>query len=384
MNSETVLLIRNVKPKHYGGGELYQIVLAEELKKHGFWPVVVTASKELLAAAKRKKIEAVESLYLESQIWSGWRNFLLPVYIFKLKKLGRWYKELFEKYQPSTINVQSRDDYIIATLVAKKMGVRVLWTDHAEFQSWIFQNMNVWYKNWIGKMIVAASKKADKIIVISDFEKKQVSKMIAPRKMKNMTVINNGVIDRVNEYKKIKPKKNSFVFIGRLVRDKGVFELIEAFRKVVEKYPEARLNIYGEGEDAKLCREAAKGCSGIVFHGYTDEPLRVLAENDCFVLPSYHEGLSLSLLEAAMMEKTIIASNVEGNLAVIKDRKTGLLVPVEDSEKLAEKMLEVVEDRGFARELAKNAREYYEENFDFDKVFVEKMLPLYNKEKEEK
>lgn len=377
-----VLLIRNVKPEFYGGGETYQLMLARELSKYGFDPVIVSSSRGLLKAARTEGFKVVEAPYYERQNYSGMRNLLLPLYLLRLRKLGRWYQNLFLKYQPETVNVQSRDDWIAATVVAKRMRIRVLWTDHMDFRSWVLTNVGVPYKNLIGKMILDVSRDVYKVIMISKFEKKEVEKMIAPRKMNNLLVAKNGAVDRRDEFKKAKVLPKSFIYIGRLVSYKGVFELIEAFSRVVKKYPEARLNIYGDGEDAERCKEKARGCSQIVFYGYTDEPLKVIAENYCFVLPSYREGLSLSLLDAAMMGKVIIASDAGGNPEVVKNEKTGFLVPAQDAKELEKIMLEVLENKKKADEMAKNVRKYYEERFDFERIFAEKMLPLYNKEKE--
>ena len=103
-----------------------------------------------------------------------------------------------------------------------------------------------------------------------------------------------------------------------------------------------------------------------------------------FVLPSYREGLSLSLLDAAMMRKKIIASDIGGNPEVVINGKTGLLVSAKNAQRLAEAMIWMLENKKEATEMAKNARQFYEKNFDFEKIFKEKMLPLYNKEKEKK
>lgn len=382
LRKKTVLLIRNVKPEFYGGGETYQLMLAEELCKFGFSPVIVSSSRKLLAEAKKRKFGTVKAPYFEEQNYSGVRNLLLPVYFYRMRKLERWYRGIFLKYWPEVVNIQSRDDWIAVTLAAKKMGIRVLWTDHMDFRSWVLTNVSVPLKNIIGKRIVRISRDVYKIVMISDYEKTEVSKMILPRRMPNMVVMKNGAIDRREEFKKIKAQAKSFIYIGRLVSYKGVLELIEAFFSVVKKYPEATLNIYGDGADALECREKAKNCPQIVFHGYTDEPLSAIAENYCFVLPSYREGLSLSLLDAAMMGKVIIASKVGGNPEVVKDGETGLLVPAKDAKELEKKMLKVLEDEELARGMAKNAREKYERELDFEKTFAEKMLPLYNIEKE--
>ena len=123
---------------------------------------------------------------------------------------------------------------------------------------------------------------------------------------------------------------------------------------------------------------------GVTFCGYTNNPLGVIAENEIFVLPSYKEGLSLSLLDAAMMGKKIIASNVDGNPEVVVNEKTGLLKPVRNVSELAKAMEWMLNNPKKAGALAHGARKIFEEDFNFDKIFVEKMLPLYNIGKEKK
>lgn len=383
MKSKNVFLIRNVKPECYGGGETYQLVLAGQLMKYGYSPIIVSSSKKLLSEAKMRGIKAIKAPYFKKQNFSGFRNFLLPVYLIHLMKLKRWYRNLFLEYKPSTINIQSRDDFIAATLAAERMGIKILWTDHMDFRSWVFVNVNIPYKNFIGKMILRFSQRADKVIMISDYEKAKIEEMIAPKKIKNMVVIKNGAIDRLKDFKNVEIKKESFVYVGRIVSYKGVFELISAFLEVIKKYPHAILNIYGEGEDEERCRRLAGSCPQIRFHGYTEEPLKILAENYCFILDSYWEGLSLSLLDAAMMGKVVIASDVDGNPEIVKNRETGLLVPARDICKLKDAMLEVLEKKDLSDKMSKNIRVFYEKNFNFEKIFVKMMLPIYNEKKEE-
>ena len=207
--------------------------------------------------------------------------------------------------------------------------------------------------------------------------------MISPKKLCNTVVIQNGVEDRKKEYDNIKEKSDSFVFIGRVVEEKGIQELIEAFSKVNKKFQKAELNIYGDGE-IEIFRQRYSSCNNVHFCGKTDEVLKVMAQNEVFVLPSYQEGLSLALLDAAMMKKKIIVTDVGGNTEVVENMKTGLVVPKGNIEKLVEAMEWMLGHKKEAEKMAENARKRYEERFDFDKIFVEKMLPLYNKEKEEK
>ncbi|MBO4812797.1 glycosyltransferase family 4 protein [Candidatus Saccharibacteria bacterium] len=372
-----VFLIRNVGPEQYGGGETYQIKLGLMFKKYGFRPIIVTSSKGLSREARDNQIDTVEAPYFQRQNWSGWRNALLPVYFLKQRGLRKWYKQLFQEYEPVAINVQSRDDWIAATGVAKRMEIKVIWTDHMDLRSWVLDNVNIWYKNLIGKWVLKCAHKADKIVMISDYERKSFEKKVLPQKFNNIITIKNGVEDQFAHYDDIKQKKNSICYVGRIVDYKGIAELIEAFSVVGEKCSDSILNIYGDGEGYDQYRKMASGDDKVHFYGRTNEPLKVIAENEVFVLPSYREGLSLSLLDAAMMGKRIIASNVDGNPEVVVDKETGLLVPARNASKLAEAMIWMLENRKEAGKMAKNARKRYEEKFDFDKIFEEKMLPLY-------
>ena len=377
MNDRRAFLIRNVALEMYGGGETYQIGLGLLLRKNEFEPYIVTASCGLLKEAKKKRIKTIKSPYLNRQNWSGWRNILFLVYFLKIMGLRKWYKKIFREYRPDVINIQSRDDWIAATPVAKKMGIRVLWTDHMDFRSWVLTNVNVFYKNWIGKWVLRCAKKADRIIMISDYERKDFEKIVESKGFSNVLTIKNGVEDKRQEYESIKCRKNSICYVGRVVDYKGTMELIEAFGEVSTKYPDAVLNVYGDGEDLEKYKSLACDNERICFHGRTNEPLKVLAENEIFVLPSYREGLSLSLLDAAMMGKKIIASDVDGNPEVVENGETGLLVPAKNAKKLAEAMIWMLEHKKEADKMAKNARKKYEKEFDFDKIFEEKMLPLY-------
>ena len=383
MNKKKVFLIRNVAPEMYGGGEAYQIELGLSLRKNGFEPYIITASRGLLEEAKKKGIKTIKSPYLHRQNWSGWRNVLFPIYFYKITRLNKWYEHVFGEYKPDVVNIQSRDDWIAATTAAEKKGIKVLWTDHMDFRSWVLQNIEIWYKNWIGKWVLKKAKYANNIIMISDYERQSFEKMVKPRKFDNLLTIKNGAVDKNENYAGVKPLRKSFLYLGRIVDYKGIGELIKAFKRVVRRHPEVRLNIYGDGE-LKRFKVISGDCDAIRFYGRTDEPLKALAENEIFVLPSYREGLSLSLLDAAMMGKKIIASNVDGNPEVVVDSKTGLLVPAKNVDKLAEAMMWMLEHEKEADKMAKNARELYKEQFDFKKIFEEKMLPLYNNEKEKK
>lgn len=374
MNSfKKIILIRNTSPCNFGGGEKYQTLLANELRKSKVQTIILTSSKKLILDSQKQGIPVSAAPYLALQNWSGWRNLLLPFYIVWQVYLYFWYRRFFKKHRPSVINIQSRDDWIAATLAGKSLKIKVFWTDHMDFRSWVFQNIHHPFKNFIGKYLLHLIKYVDKIIAISDFEAEFIKKILPKNHQNKLMIIKNGAIDRFPEFKNIKPKIGQICYLGRLEDYKGIKELIKAYTKIAPKFPSSSLEIYGQGTLANYCSQQAS--SQIHFHGFTDRPLKVLAESEIFILPSHREGLSLTLLDAVMMSKVIIATNIDGNPEVI-DSKTGILIPAKNWQAIADALSKLLNDHRLAKQLSKNARIHYLDKFNFSKIVKEQFLPL--------
>jgi glycosyltransferase involved in cell wall biosynthesis len=135
-----------------------------------------------------------------------------------------------------------------------------------------------------------------------------------------------------------------FLFIGRLLRDKGVVEFVEAARSIRAEFPEVRFQLLGgldEGNRTgiRASELAAWVGEGVVEHlGTTDDVRPFIAGATAVVLPSYREGLPRSLLEAAAMERPLIASDVPGCRDVVNDGGNGLLCNARDAVSLADSM----------------------------------------------
>lgn len=138
-----------------------------------------------------------------------------------------------------------------------------------------------------------------------------------------------------------------FLLIARLLFDKGIAEYVEAARLVRALHPSARFQLLGGpgGDnpsavpDADLARWADDDIVEIL--GVRDDVRPEIAAADCVVLPSYREGLSRSLLEAAAMGRPLVASDVPGCREVINDGVTGLLCEVRSAQSLAAKMARI-------------------------------------------
>ena len=382
MNKEKVVfLIRGIWPEAYGGAESYQVYLGSELKKYGYRPIVVTPSLKLIEEAKKAGLETIEAPYNKQQNWSGYRNLFLPAFMVWEKYLTSWYVKKIKKYKPDILHIQSRDEFIAATLAGKKTNTKVIWTDHSDFRQVVWENINVKYKNPIGKYIFKLANIPAKITTISEYEYKFVNQII-PKKLPNFVVVPNGSFDHLNNYP-INDKPNVVGYLGRIVSDKGIEELIRAFDRVSKKHKDAKLVLYGTGDDVDYFKHISDN-KNIHFKGYTSEPHKAYSEMGIYVLPSYHEGLSLALLDAAMMQKALIATNVDGNPEIVIDKETGLLVEPRDVDSLTEALDKLLSSPQLQKKYAKNARKLYLEKYDFPTIVKDQIIPIYEEKGKEK
>jgi glycosyltransferase involved in cell wall biosynthesis len=164
-----------------------------------------------------------------------------------------------------------------------------------------------------------------------------------------------------------------FLFIGRLIKDKGIYEYVKAAREVRKQFPNVIFNVMGPfwTQNLKKNTITRKELQDWIDEGVIDylgekkDVRKYLAEADCVVLPSYREGTSNTLLEAASMEKPIITTNTIGCKEIVVDNVTGFLCNVKDAEDLAEKMKKMILIDKSARELmGKAGRQKIVKEFD--------------------
>lgn len=165
-------------------------------------------------------------------------------------------------------------------------------------------------------------------------------------------------------------------FIGRLVREKGVMELFEAFRSLRAHHPSARLLVVGpidsEKRDAVTPNAAARdfGISdGAVFTGMRLDIPEMLSVMDVFVLPSYREGFPRSIMEASAMGLPIVTTNVRGCREAVEDGRTGIVVPVRDAARLAEALGTLLFEPQMARRMGEAGRRKALSEFDENQKF---------------
>lgn len=154
----------------------------------------------------------------------------------------------------------------------------------------------------------------------------------------------------------------SFVFVGRLVRDKGIDELVQAFVEVHAAYPRTRLLLVGTFEErldpvSPRTRRWIEGHPAIRAVGYQRDVRPYMAASDVLVLPSYREGFPNVVLQAGAMGLPCIVTDIKGCNEAIVDGVNGRIVPKQDADALFDAMKELVENRESLAKMAGVARE---------------------------
>ena len=162
-----------------------------------------------------------------------------------------------------------------------------------------------------------------------------------------------------------------FLFVGRIVGDKGINEMVWAFTQLHQEYPKTKLRLVGDYEPEldPLDPEADKeirGNDAIEAKGslFNDDLVRAYAEADCFVMPSYREGFPNSVLEAGAMGLPQVVTDINGSREIVTDGFNGLIVPSKDRESLYRAMRLLYQDNALRDKLSGNARESIAQRFE--------------------
>lgn len=186
------------------------------------------------------------------------------------------------------------------------------------------------------------------------------------------------VMEKAHEIKK---DIFTFVFVGRIVKDKGINELCEAFDKL-SGFTTARLLLVGPFEDnldpvSEKTRTIIKNNPSIEAVGpkFGDELLPYYAASDCFVFPSYREGFPNTVLEAGALGLPSIVTDINGSREIIIEGENGFIIPSHDFNALFDAMIRIIKDKVAREKMAGNAREMIASRY--EQGFVRKCLYDY-------
>jgi len=216
---------------------------------------------------------------------------------------------------------------------------------------------------------------ADGIAAVSQFTADVTARLF--RLGRKVTVIPNGIdLRRFAAAGGAETDPHTILYLGTLVRKKGVLDLCEAFSQVIEQFPEARLQFVGRdsadrrtGASSvwKLCQERLSAHAGARVEYVGEVPYGEVAKyvrrSGLCVFPSYAEALPLSWLEVMACGKPVVVYDIGWAREVVEDGRTGLLVKLGDIEGLAGAMLQILKDPSLGRDFGERGRSQVQARF---------------------
>ena len=219
---------------------------------------------------------------------------------------------------------------------------------------------------------------SDRIIALSKGWEKKLKNILGESGL--ITIISNAISmpEHINVNKTDGNLLITVLFMGRLNRRKGVYDLIETLNLIVRKMRNVRFILAGDGDIDKVKQiVSGKGLSPyVVVPGWISNKEQYYKGADIYVLPSYNEGLPMSILEACSYSLPVITTPVGGITEVIEDGVNGFLVQPGDIKILEEKLLFLIRSGELREQMGKAGYEKVKDKFNIDHV-VEQIDALY-------
>jgi len=280
--------------------------------------------------------------------------------------------KIINAIKPDKIFTYQAKTIIYGCLAARLAGVKEIYVLFGGLGS-VFRNQN---NSILRRILIIQYKVALKCCKKAFFQNNDDYQVMLDYGLTNknqMVMINGSGVNMEKFVKKPLPRDPVFLFIGRIIKDKGVMEYVEAAKLVKNKYPEARMQIIGyfDTNPTAIKKEEIQEYldSGIIeYLGFVDDVRPFLEKCLVFVLPSYHEGTPKSVLEAMATGRPIITTNAPGCRETVVDGINGFLVPVKNTQILAEKMIWMIEHRNDIIRMAEESYNLCKKKFDAKNV----------------
>ncbi len=364
---------------------------ANFMQKNGF--------EVLLASAKGKEIEQIEK---ETGLNVKTLSLTRKISPFTdLLALWQTYR-FITKEKPSIVHTHTPKAGIVGMLAAKLAGVPIRMHTVAGMPLLEAKGIKRKILNFVEKLtywsatnVYPNSYGLQKIIIQNKLAKAEKLKVIA-----------NGSSNGINtryfstshfteaERKELKAQLNIspddfvFIFVGRLVGDKGINELVQAFKSLPKDYSNVKLLLVGneEPELDPLQKETQKEIrqnQNIITTGWIDDVRPFFAIADALVFPSYREGFPNVVLQAGAMELPSVVTDINGCNEIITQEYNGLIIPPKNTEALQDAMERMLTDNKLYIRLQKNARPEIENKYQQEVVW-EALLEEYRRFLEKK
>lgn len=237
---------------------------------------------------------------------------------------------------------------------------------------------------WLKKLVLALYKPALKGARVVFFENAENRNTLAATGVvpKGRDVVLSGAGVNLEDYPyQSYPQEGAvrFLFVGRVMHEKGVDELFAAAKRMKQEYGDGvEFHIVGSFEEGyKPLMDELEKAGVVKYHGYQSDMKHFYAMASCVVLPSYHEGMSNVLLEAAASGRPLITSDIPGCREAVENGVSGYLCPAKDADALYEAMRRFVElPESWRGEMGRRGRERMEQRFSKTAVVAETIKHL--------
>lgn len=310
----------------------FRLKLLKELQNEGFEIHVVGAFDKYT-----KKLQEENFVFTKININNNSKNPFED-----LKLIFNYYK-IYKSIAPDVICHNAIKPNVYGTFAAGMLNIPVINNISGLGTLFIKESFTTKIAKFLYKI---SQKKATKVFFQNEDDLKLFIENKLIQKEKCKVIPGSGVnTDKFKPFKKNVDKKEfNFLFVGRLINDKGIREYVDAAKRLKNRCQNVKFNIlgpiYGSNETAIRKEELISWLSDgyVEYWGETDFVSEEMKKADCIVLPSYREGLSKVLIEASSMAIPIVTSNVPGCKDVVIDGETGYLVEVKNSVDLSNKM----------------------------------------------
>lgn len=258
-----------------------------------------------------------------------------------LKLIGK-YRKILNQVKPDLVITYTIKPNIYMGMLCKNRSIP--YVINITGLGTAFQSHGIMLKVFV-EMYKLACKKAQTVI-FENCENMQIFKNYGIVK-EQQCLLNNGAGVNLEEYPFTtypNDEQIRFLFVGRVMQEKGIDELFEAARRIKEEYDNVYFDIVGPYEDDyKDVTEQLVNDGVIEYHGFQEDVKPFIEKAHCFVLPSWHEGMANTNLECAAMARPIITSNIHGCLEAVEDGKTGFLAEPKNADDLYSKMKKFID-----------------------------------------
>jgi glycosyltransferase involved in cell wall biosynthesis len=289
-------------------------------------------------------------------------------------KLVREFKSIYRQLKPDILFQYTIKPNVYSTIAARELKIPVI----AVITGLGYTFINNGIVPFIAKKLYQqALKTATEVWFLNNDDRNLfINKKLVN---KSKTAILNGEGIDTEWFKptplNVQNSKIKFILIARLLWDKGIREFYEAATIIKAKYPNTEFSFLGylNVENPKALSEAQMeqwvATGHINYLGSSSDVRPIIQAHDCVVLPSYREGISVTLMEGAALAKPLIASDIAGCKELIEENKNGFLCQVRDVESLAvcfEKLIQLPLDKRL--EMGNNSRQKMVNEFSFESI----------------